>query len=93
MAFTSSVSGNSAPVHVMSWDFGDGGSSFPRDPTHAFNYTGEFLVEALVSLTSSLSSNSSLGPGATYELDLLVQPGGKLAIASDTYQYDPMLNG
>ncbi len=90
VSFVSSVSGNSAPIQYMHWDFGDGGGSAAANPTHMFNGTGEFRV--VVSGTTN-ANYSGGGSSAFYGLDVIVNSSGRLAIASGLYLSGPVSNG
>ncbi|MDE1820928.1 MAG: PKD domain-containing protein [Euryarchaeota archaeon] len=90
VAFTSTASGNQAPVQDVAWDFGDGGVSYAQNPTHAFNSTGEFRVVVTARTNANYSGG---GTSADYILDILVQTGGKFVLATQYFDSGLLSNG
>ena len=59
VSFTDMSSDPDGQVVSWSWDFGDGGSSTERNPTHTFNIDGTYTVRLIVSDNYGATSTST----------------------------------
>jgi len=69
--FTDLSTAGSWPITSWSWDFGDGGTSTQRNPSHTYNSTGAYTVS--LSVVTSVGSDTETktdyirgGPGADF---------------------------